>query len=346
MSRKWTTVHDIVLAKTSAGSYQVISDAYDEENVTGYVSSDYVAPPVEEIERTDTALSPEPGEEINASLTYMPNPSDCFTYANKWVKHIIETEDRSGVSNWGYYNTEVYDYAYGEDCANYVSQCLRAGGFTFNPTKTSNRSTTSTSQWWHAEGGDLSQSSITWRCADDFYNYWTGTKGYGKADITYKTTNDKKRATNVYPGNPIMSDNFNHVAICVGYNSYDQPIYNGHTRDVYHGVVSGYEETIFLNCTGNHAKTYESYSSEKHTVTCSKCTKTYKEDHTSAYKKYNDRQHILYCTKCNRNMGTAANHVFKLSRAYYTCSVCGYKTTVKPELNAIIQPMYVERYFV
>lgn len=67
---------------------------------------------------------------------------------------------------------------------------------------------------------------------------------------------------------------------------------------------------------------------------------------TIAYEAYNDRQHILYCTKCNRNMSTAANHVFTLSGAYYTCSVCGYKTTVKPELNAIIQPMYVERYFV
>lgn len=346
----FATIHELTLSPTEQGSYKVISDAYDEEDVTGYVSNDYVKLPVEDESEILPDETEEPVVEIMANKSYMPNPSQCFTYANLYVREGAYAPATNN-DNAGYYddyNSKTYGLLKGNDCCNYVSQCLRAGGFTLDPSSTSSRKKDSVSQWWHAEKGVLADSSCTWRLVEDFVDYW----GSRYSKVAIKVNN---ACSNVYPGNPIITKNEGHIAICVGYNSSGEPIYNGHTRDVGQRPVSldaansddAYYYTILLNCTGNHTKTYKSYSSEKHKVICSKCTKVIKKEaHTSAYKKYNDRQHILYCTKCNRNMSTAAAHVFTLSGAYYTCSVCGYKTTVKPELNAIIQPMYVERCFV
>lgn len=62
------------------------------------------------------------------------------------------------------------------------------------------------------------------------------------------------------------------MAICVGYNSAGVPIINGHTRDVFHQVLSGYAKTIKINTTnrlgttpaqattiGTFPKTYTQY---------------------------------------------------------------------------------------
>ena len=62
------------------------------------------------------------------------------------------------------------------------------------------------------------------------------------------------------------------MAICVGYNSAGVPIINGHTRDVFHQVLSGYTKTIKINTTnrlgttpaqattiGTFPKTYTQY---------------------------------------------------------------------------------------
>lgn len=306
----FSTTHEMTLSPVGS-SYQVVSDSYDENDITGHVSKDYIAPPVIESPVTEVILEREPDADIMA-LTYLPSLSKCVTYANQYVKYGCYAPN-SETSYTDYYNLSKYSYEKANDCSNYVSQCLHAGGFSFDPSSTSGRVASSKVQWWHSENGNFYSSSMAWRCADDFYSYWTSRRGYGSDSIKYLKKGNLSYASNVYPGNPIFSNNLGHVAICVGFNEYNQPVYNGHTRDVYRAVVTGYDKTVFLNCTGNHTA-------------------------GGGYRSYSDRQHKACCAICTGLMGNAINHTFRLSGAYYICTVCGYKTTNPSGISAINYP--------
>lgn len=70
---------------------------------------------------------------------------------------------------YAYNNNPDYIYFKGNDCSNFVSQCLRAGGANndFNPTH----------PWWYANG----KSSICWSVAASLYWYiLMSTKEYKK----------------------------------------------------------------------------------------------------------------------------------------------------------------------
>ena len=297
----FSTTHEMALSPVGS-SYQVVSDSYDENDITGHVSKDYIAPPVIESPVTEVILEREPDASIMA-LTYLPSLSKCVTYANQYVKYGCYAPN-SETSYTDYYNLSKYSYEKANDCSNYVSQCLHAGGFSFDPSSTSGRVASSKVQWWHSENGNFYSSSMAWRCADDFVDYWTLTRGYTCKSLTYSNS----VATNAYPGNPIISDNRNHVAICVGYNEYKKPVYNGHTRDVYHGVVnSSYTETLFLNCAGNHTAGYV----------------------------YNMTHHFKGCTRCHYPYTSSEVHSYRQSGVYYICTVCGYKTTNPAGISAI-----------
>lgn len=165
----FATIHDM-LVSPSLG-YQVVSDSYDERDITGFASNDFLSNVtsaidetvyLENTDSTDYGISP---QAVNSSK--MPNPSACFNYANKYVIHSIASS--AGTSYSQYYNTAVYGYESGNDCCNYVSQCLYAGGFSMDPT--SGGSTSSSSQWWHGRNGNLYNSSYSWRTVSGFISY-------------------------------------------------------------------------------------------------------------------------------------------------------------------------------
>ena len=129
-------------------------------------------------------------------------------YADSYVRHTI------GPSPGGYYSDYNSDYEYfpNNDCANYVSQCLRAGGLPDDHTLPST--------WWH----DGTNSTNSCGFVSNMIDYFTG-EGLTKLMIT-------SNYSNVYPGNPVITADEGHVAVCVGYNHAGTPLINGHTRDV------------------------------------------------------------------------------------------------------------------
>lgn len=154
-----------------------------------------------------------------------------IAYADTYVKHSI------GLSTEGYYSYYNSDYEYfpNNDCANYVSQCLRAGGLPDDHTLSST--------WWH----DGTSSTKSWRLVGSMIEYFTG-EGLTKLTID-------SSYSNVYPGNPVITANEGHVAICVGYNHAGTPIINGHTRDVYH-------QPIVRNNTTGYYYTFKVFTSD------------------------------------------------------------------------------------
>ncbi|MGL5086008.1 MAG: amidase domain-containing protein [Clostridium sp.] len=89
-------------------------------------------------------------------------PLDAIAYANKYYKS---------------YNKAYPDWTiYGGDCANFISQCLKAGG-----KKMSDK--------WYSYGNKLNTSKVSpsWRGANDFSYYW---RKHAKSYKTFKSVNE------------------------------------------------------------------------------------------------------------------------------------------------------------
>ncbi len=144
------------------------------------------------------------------------------------------------------YNLSVYNSYKGKggDCANFVSQCLYAGGF---PTD---------STWY--------KHSVAWinvmRQIKHFSNYGT-----------FLTADNG----NILKGNPVYFDwngdgTWDHATICVGRNSNGIAIIDSHTRDLYHSVYSyaSYKKlgTIQLRDSGSATATSVSGSWQKNSI--------------------------------------------------------------------------------
>ena len=143
---------------------------------------------------------------------YTYSPDKAIAYADKWATSR---------------NPKYKSYP-GVDCANFVSQCIRAGGMPTN------------SKWYPA--------SYAWvNCMGAISNF----KKYGKFM--------EAKNSNVLRGNPVYYDwnsdgTYDHTAICVGKNSAGVPIVDAHTGDHYHATWSlgsnGKRATIQLRGTG------------------------------------------------------------------------------------------------
>lgn len=147
------------------------------------------------------------------SANYTYKPAKAAAYADKYWKH---------------YNRSYKEYR-GVDCANFVSQCLYAGGMP------------QTIDWY--------PQSVNWINVMGHIRHF---KGYG----TFLTASN----ANVSYGNPVYYDwngngTYDHVGICVGRNASGMPVVDAHTSNVYHVPWSmgsrGRRGTIVLNKTGN-----------------------------------------------------------------------------------------------
>lgn len=136
-------------------------------------------------------------------------------------------------SYWSNYNSNYPDWSpYGGDCANFVSQCLYAGGkrMSFGPS--------SDTSYWFSSGSiaDINQVSSTWRGADAFKEYWTdhsqsqsfnsyeGAYSFGYKGDAVAWLNSRGRAF--------------HIVVIVGYNtSAKDLVYAAHTQDTITGSI-------------------------------------------------------------------------------------------------------------
>ena len=127
-----------------------------------------------------------------ASAGYAYSPAKAAAYADKY---------------WKKYNRSYKEYR-GVDCANFVSQCLYAGGMP------------KTDDWY--------PQSVNWINVMGHIRHF---KSYG----TFLTASN----ANVRVGNPVYYDwngnsTYDHVGICVGVNSSGMPVVDAHTNNVYH----------------------------------------------------------------------------------------------------------------
>jgi hypothetical protein len=232
------TNHDIKIVNNN-DSYEIIFDSYDEGPFTRFTSNDYLLNNEVPAYMNRTILSmislktlfnAKDFEKSTEDTTY--NYSSAVSYANEWVFH-------SSVPNQlyeDYYNNECYiNYnSYGGDCANYVSQCLLAGGIEYDPNYSSNT-------WWYNHNGTYNttsddEASLCWINANYNFDYMSANEG---------TATDDPTENDISIGNPVYYDwdgsgdfHADHVTICTGY-AYDQNnnIYhfvNSHNYDYYH----------------------------------------------------------------------------------------------------------------
>ena len=127
-----------------------------------------------------------------ASGTYTYKAAAAAAYADKY---------------WKNYNRKYREYR-GVDCANFVSQCLNAGGLP------------RTSDWY--------PESVNWINVTGHIRHF---KAYG----SFMTASDAC----VSKGNPVYYDwngngTYDHVALCVGKNASGMPVVDAHTNNVYH----------------------------------------------------------------------------------------------------------------
>lgn len=220
----YATDHEMVIAVDDNGEAVVVSNEYDDSMFTGV--PDVVS---ESTTNQDTAIAAENEISPLAVSTINMDVNEIIEYADKWVGR---TNLSGGSGTSSNYNPAYVNFASDNaDCANYVSQCLRAGGMTFDYGANGTKGASDSDDWWYdgsRSGSKENKSAISWRYVPSMINYWNKVRGCSYVSAT---------KTNVYPGNPVFhsgTGGYNHVGICVGYNYNDVPIINAHTSDVYH----------------------------------------------------------------------------------------------------------------
>ena len=194
------TEHIITFGYDEAGQLQILSDDFTESDVlTGEL-------PQEELQEADLSAD-------QKAVSYYANydPVKAAIYSNKYVTHEVLPDGQP--SDPSHYNPAYEHFAgRGGDCANFVSQCLYAGGFP------------QTSGWSPSSG------YWAWRtCASQILYF----KSYGNM-INYPTVDDIRPGSPIYFNeSPNMNGFWYHVVICVGQNSAGTPVVNGHTYDRY-----------------------------------------------------------------------------------------------------------------
>lgn len=195
--------HTVVLEMGEEG-YKVISDTYDEGELTGMASSDF---------QDEGAAMSEPVTNTEATYQAYPlsyDPKKATAYADKYVN-----PDIKGGIDGSYYNPAYKNFNdVGGDCTNFVSQCLYAGGLSM------------TDEWFYKSGTNYSST-------------WT----FSRYNFTYMSEVGKAiwdpSAEDIYMGSPVYyrsagGSNISHTTICVGTNSAGTPIVNSHNKDYYH----------------------------------------------------------------------------------------------------------------
>lgn len=215
----YATNHQMTVCRSADMTYQVLDDIYDESAILGIPAAQDELTDLLSDDSSFAISSTDSGINSNVNL----NVNHLIDYADKWVIH-AHTTTKQNTAN---YNLTQYGY-YTADCANFTSQCLKAGGMKNDYGSGKNSASTDDSQWWFDTNpspsvNNYNASPMPWRYVPSFVNYWTG-QGYSQVAAT---------DSSVFPGNPVINDNA-HVGICVGYNASGIPIINAHNRDAYH----------------------------------------------------------------------------------------------------------------
>ena len=200
---------------TPASAGNGIRDAKEEDDILSFV-----------IDR-NAAVLPLSAEDADAAAD-----ADVTTAAAKGYTYKADNAAVYADKYWKRYNRSYKEYR-GVDCANFVSQCLYAGGMP------------KTTDWY--------PQSVNWINVMGHIRHF---KNYG----TFVTASNNS----VRKGNPVYYDwngdgTYDHTAICVGTNASGMPIVDGHTNNVFHMPWSmgsrGKRGTILLRPSGKPSPT-------------------------------------------------------------------------------------------
>lgn len=171
-----------------------------------------------------------PTEKVNTCTTLATNGSYNYDQAVNYAKKYYRNYN-SAYPSWA---------SAGGDCANFVSQCLYAGG---KPMKGTPGSASSASNWsnWFSRGNTQNTNNVssTWRGAQAFRSYWqTNASSYKKF-----TSVDSSSFNYGWTGDAVSLLNSNgrayHTLIIVGYSSPDFTV-GAHTGDTIDGSLRSY----------------------------------------------------------------------------------------------------------
>lgn len=119
---------------------------------------------------------------------------------------------------WNSYNPDFKKFA--DDCTNYISQCLFAGGLPLDVSNSRSKG------WWYRGDGKRAIWSYSWAVAHSLERYLRQRKG-----VTVVP-----RATDLRLGDVICYDwegdgRWNHNTIVTGFDENGEPLVNAHTHN-------------------------------------------------------------------------------------------------------------------
>lgn len=228
----FATTHTLVAEKQADESFEIISDIYDDSDMTGAGCAEQPEESLElQVEIGALEENNNPPALLTSSNYNSLNVEKVVQYADRYIKRYAY-----GTNYTSYYNIDTYGCGVDDDgdladCANYVSQCLYAGGLPM----------TSAWKFYSKNSNGTPNCTAAWSGAISLEDYLETTCGYNCVSAT---------ASNVFPGNPVWANKtFGHVAICVGYNSSGIPIVNAHTADRYHVPYTFYSNPQTVQVT-------------------------------------------------------------------------------------------------
>jgi putative cell wall-binding protein len=190
----------------------ISSDSYREDTFAPFTSSAYSA-------------EPQGSFSLSSSIEAAPVLAAPAAYLKEKA---IEYSDKYALSyNPAYAN---YNGASGGDCANFVSQCLAAGGLPMDK------------DWF-------------WYSKTNASNSFIGATSLNTYLLRHGKSIDNPANSEVFPGNPVFygysTAGYAHAAFCVGYNAAGTALINAHNTDYYHvawtlGNAWGKRNTIQL----------------------------------------------------------------------------------------------------
>lgn len=208
---------------------EYLRNHYDEiMNVEG-INKIYVDLYIEDYEIVQATRNM-PETQINETRTRASsyNSSNAVAYAEKYYRN---------------YNSSYPDWtSYGGDCANFISQCLYAGGKSMKGTP---GTSTAAQNWsnWFSKGSSCNTSNVssTWRGANAFKSYWQSkASGYS----TFSSVNSSCYNYG-FMGDAVSMLNSNgsayHTLMIVGYDTSNRDfIVAAHTSDTKTAHLSDY----------------------------------------------------------------------------------------------------------
>ena len=262
------TRHVLKVTVTSGDLYCVLSDTFSEYEVNGARSTDYSEKEIILANSCYTEPHTPENELLSIGMSY--NPANAVSYANQWA----------------IYPNPAYSFYEDRDCANFVSQCLYAGGIP-------NTGTGYSTGWY--------QDSLAWVNVAQFDIFW---QNHGIIRVNAGTFSNCLIGNPIYYLNPSGSITSGHLTICTGYNSVGVPCYNAHTANEANIPVTNLITNNQILYTLDFAHDYTMYvdygSLLLHKKYCSVCNDMQLESHhwSNPYVYDNDNPTDLIGYRC------------------------------------------------